>query len=106
MQSYFKIQFINIDIDRTQNCQNSYERINENRLNKQKESCKTKEHDVLKIRKRKFNSNKYSKLCGTLEYEELKARKRKQHKTFLSNIRGSPQHDWRKEKIRTRKKMN
>ena len=34
MQSYFEIQFINIDIDRTQNCQNSYERINENRLNK------------------------------------------------------------------------
>ena len=41
----------------------------------------------------------------SLEYEELKARKRKQHKMFLSNIRGSPQHDWRKEKIRTRKKM-
>lgn len=86
------------------NYQNSSERINETRRNKYGESCKTKEDDVFKIKKRIFNDHKYSKLCGTMEHERLKVRKRKQHKTFLDNIRRSPQHEKRKGKIRIRKR--
>ena len=117
-QSYFQVQFINVDIDanvghnilsyyqkvnRRLNYQKSAEKINEARRNKYRETCKSKEGEAFKCKKRLLDNSQYLKICGTQEHEDLKARKRKQHKVFLDNIKGSPQHEKRKEKDRIRR---